>query len=334
MKTVPSIRAGLRFLLPKLGLWLGLIVFAGCGGNGDLSVGDFNNPGTESIKQSDFQIGASWDAQELTTQSVIDRNNFVISQGASSTVLIRTLFAKGTGLYLGSFNGLYLVGTNAHVLKNIPSCAVTPVVVQFKLANLAYTCSKVVGIWRNIDFAIIALRVRGGTHAFLDQINPPKMAFKKPLIKNTMLYSFGHGAFENSDNSLTLKTGEDCRIYSGDNTLRRLKDPNQEGAVKIPSFAVGCDISPGDSGSPLMDRNTGEVYGFIWSTQTPKPLLVRSSTYMEQLRGANSDEVWNHLAYGIPATSIRDELLRWAERVRRSLPMRDRRQAILELVGL
>ena len=334
MKTTTLIQACFRLLLPKASLWLGLIVLASCGGNGDLTVGDFPNSGTESIKQSDFQIGASWDAQNLTTQNVIDTNNFVISQGASSTVLIRTLFAKGTGVFLGQFNDRYLVATNAHVLKNIPTCAVTPVVVQFKLANLAYTCSKVIGIWPDVDFALITLRTRNGSHAFLDQLNPPKMAFKRPLLKNTMLYSFGHGAFQNSDNNLTLKAGDDCRIYSGDNTLRRLQDPNQEGAKKVPSFAVGCDISPGDSGSPLIDRNSGEIYGLVWSTQTPKPLTVRSSAYMQRLRAENSDEVWSNLAYGVPATAIRDELLRWADRVKRSLPMRERRRAVLDLLGL
>jgi hypothetical protein len=334
MKTATLLQSCHRLLLPKVCLWLGLILFTGCGGNGDLTVGDFPNSGSESISQTDFQIGASWDAQNLTTQNVINTNNFVISQGASSTVLIRTLFAKGTGIFLGRFNNRYLVATNAHVLKNIPTCAVTPVVVQFKLANLAYTCSKVIGIWPDVDFALIALRAQNGSHVFLDQLNPPKMAFKKPLLKNTLLYSFGHGAYLNSENNLTLKAGDDCRIYSEDNTLRRLQDPNQEGAKKVPSFAVGCDISPGDSGSPLIDRTTGDIYGLIWSTQTPKSFSVRSSTYMERLRAENSDEVWSNLAYGVPATAIRDELLRWTERVKRSLPMRERRRAVLDLLGL
>lgn len=333
MKTATLNHECFRQLIPKTILWLSLLFLSACGGNGELSVGDYVGPNSNN-EQTDFQIGASWSAQGLNTQVVTDINNFVISRGASSSVLIRTIFAKGSGLYLGRFNDKHIVATNAHVLKNIPSCAVTPVVIQFKLLNAAYTCEKVIGIWRDVDFAIIALRTQRGSEALLNTLNPPKIAFNRPLIKNTLVYSFGHGSYQNSSDGLTLKADDDCRIYSQDNTLRRLSDPNQNGSRKIPSFAIGCDISPGDSGSPIMDRQSGDVYGFVWSTQTPKPITVKSSVYMERLRAENTGDVWKNLAYAIPASAIRDELLRWSERVKRSVPMRERRAAVLELLGL
>ena len=333
MKQLSPLRGFTNIFILKLGL---LLALASCGGNPDVTLGGAaGGDDTQGIQSGEnFQIGASWSAKPLTISSVQEENNFVIARLASNAVKVSTIFAKGTGFYLGRHNGNHIVATNAHVLKNIPSCSVSPVILQFSVFNAAFSCSKIIGIWRDIDFALISLETNSGNEAFLDEINPLKMAFNKDIQRDALVYSAGFGQYRNSNSQLTLKNDEDCRVYSPTNVFARLQDPTRLGSKKVASFAIGCDISPGDSGSPIIERDTGDVLGIVWSTQMPKPITIRSQTYMQDLRRRDTDSVWKHLSYAVPASEIRAELLRWTEKVRRSRPTQKRRDTVSSLLGL
>lgn len=296
--------------------------------------GSGNSQTQRNYTASDFQIGETWGATPITRSFIQDENDFVISRLASNIAQITTPESKGTAFYLGKHNGEHIMATNAHVLKNVPSCMVLPVVFRFSLLKLTYTCSKIISIWRDVDFALLAINVDVASESFLNELNPLELAFKNDIIKDTLVYTSGYGEFNNPSNQLTLKNDDDCRIYSATNTFKRLRDPEKLGAKSIPSFAVGCDISPGDSGSPIVDRQTGEVLGLIWSTQTPKPITMRSSTFLQGLRSQENPEIWEHMAYGIPVMEIHKELLKYVRETRLSWPMRKRRKVVLSLLGL
>lgn len=309
-----------------------------CGDSKEIIGGSLAGPGntgtTQSFTINDFQIGESWGVRPITLQSIREENNFVISRMASNMAQVTTPFAKGTAFYLGKHNGDHLMATNAHVMKNIPSCRISPVVFRFTLFGITMTCKKIITIRRDVDFALLALNDSEVSEAYLRELNPMNLAFNKDVVKNTMLYSSGYGEFQNQSGKLTLKDDQDCRIYSATNTFRRLKDVGKLGAKKIPSIAIGCDISPGDSGSPVVDRTTGDVLGIVWSTQTPKPITMRSRTFLDELQAERDPDIWEHMAYAIPAQEIKQDLIRFINETRLSWPMRKRRKTVQSLLGL
>lgn len=341
MTTVKSIHKTSTIFSAKIFLWLilglSLSFFTSCGGDPELQIGasptDQGQGNSSTFNSEPFQIGPTWGAEKVTSNLLQNENSYNITKAALNTVYIRSLFAKGTGFFLGEHNGDMLVATNAHVLKNIPSCTVSPVIVGFKTMNLTYTCSKVIGIWRSIDFAIISLNTTPSSKRRLQAMDTLEFDFKADITKNNMLFSTGYGDKNSTGAFLTLKRDEDCRVYSETEEFLRLGNPNEKDAREVPSFAMGCDISPGDSGSPVMDRRTGKVIGIAWSTYTPKPVTLRSSAYMERLRSEASDDVWKYLAYAVPASEIRQELIRWTYRVERSRIMTKRRETILSLLN-
>lgn len=340
MTTVKNINPYRSFFSAKVFLWLMLgltmALFTSCGGDPELKIGPAPTDQAEqaTFNSDPFQIGPAWGAETINPEFLSSENDYAITRAAQSTVYIRTLFARGTGFFLGEHNGDMLIATNAHVLKNIPSCTVSPVIVDFKNVNLTYTCSKVIGIWRSIDFAILSLNTNSASRRTLLRLDPLKFDFSSDIAKNNLLMTIGYGDRTSSGSKLTLKRDDDCRVYSPTETFKRLNNPEEKDALSVLSFAMGCDISPGDSGSPVMDRNTGDVVGIAWSTYTPKPATLRSGAYMARLRAEESEDVWNYLSYAVPASEIRQELIRWTYQVQRSRIMTKRRETILKLLGI
>jgi len=338
-KTPKSVSSLNPFLI---GFFL-LILLTACGGK-DVEIdqvpggsGLFGGGPSSTQEETTYQIGETWGAYPVTAQGLNSLNNFVYTQLATNMVKINTTFGSGSGFYLGKFENEHLIATSAHVLENVPSCTILPVIITFSLYNEKYNCKQVVSIWKDIDFAIIALRKkkeRNDSDEFLARINPLKFDFKTPIRKGMPLFSGGHGNFNNPSYQLTINSDADCMIYSQTGEVRDLLDDRQDGLIKVPSFAIGCDISFGDSGGPAIDRSTGLVQGVVWSTKTPKPATFRSRTFLSDLWQTDGPEIWDHMAYAVPATEIRASLIRWTEAVKRSRLMRKRRQMILSLLGL
>lgn len=326
----------------KVRLWLlrGLLVglLASCGGDPKLEIGPGPGDGNNAQEMQEFrdslQIGPQWSAEALSHELLNQENDYPLTKAALNTIYIRTLFAKGTGFFLGEYNGDLLVATNAHVLKNIPSCTVSPVILDFKFLNRSYSCSKVIGIWRSIDFALITIAAEGRARKYLQGIDPLKINFNAPIVKNNLLMTSGYGQQANARAILTIKRDDDCRVYSETEEFANLDNPVEKEASLVPSFAIGCDIAPGDSGSPVMDRKTGEVLGLVWSTYTPKPVIIRNQIYMQRLRDEANDDVWRYLSYAVPASKIKRELVSWTYRIQRSRIIAKRRATVMTLLGL
>lgn len=70
------------------------------------------------------------------------------------------------------------------------------------------------------------------------------------------------------------------------------------------SFAHGCDISHGDSGSATVDRETGEVVGILWTGRIPKSPIVQNSTNLTEIYKSSSQEIWEELSYAAPSVKI------------------------------
>ena len=91
-----------------------------------------------------------------------------------------------------------------------------------------------------------------------------------------------------------------------------MRDPDDlnTGPNKVWSFALGCEVSHGDSGSSIVNRLTGEVIGIIWTGRIPKAERVQRTSHLDLILDENDqDEIWGQLSYAVPAEKIKDFLI-------------------------
>lgn len=209
----------------------------------------------------------------------------------------------GTGFYLGKFANLHLVATNHHVCPRAVMCLNSQS--DFVLLKKKYRISKFFGSWPEIDLALFAIEVRTEDEPLLAAVSSP-FDFSNSLYRGQPLVTIGFGTGGNPARQLMLNADSDCVVFSDENEFRLMADPDDlnPGPYKAWSFANGCDVSHGDSGSAMMDRETGQVVGIIWTGRIPKNPSVQASSYLSQLLKAPSEEIWQELSYGVPAMAI------------------------------
>lgn len=80
--------------------------------------------------------------------------------------------------------------------------------------------------------------------------------FTTPLKPGQMLATAGYGRGDNPRGELVGNEDSDCKVFSKENDFRFMRDPDElnPGEDLVWSFAHGCDVSHGDSGSAIVDR--------------------------------------------------------------------------------
>ena len=102
---------------------------------------------------------------------------------------------------------------------------------------------------------------------------PPALSLSSKLPRYKQpLAVMGYGVNRNEYGILMVEAGGDCRVFSRNSDIRKIKDPDTINPFPylVYSFLIGCDISHGDSGSPIFDVNTGKVLGLLWTGRVPK----------------------------------------------------------------
>ena len=251
-----------------------------------------------------YRIGDEW-GKKVVTESDLESDAHY-RRMALSTAKVR---GGGTGFYMGVHNGKHLMATNNHVCPAKFSCDRRNAV-NFTLLGVRATMSEWIGSWTNIDLAIFAIKFQNPADAEkLNGLASP-FAFNEDLYRGQPLVTIGYGMADNPGRVLVGNRDDDCRVYSGEAEYRHMRDPDalNPGENLVWSFANGCDVSHGDSGSAMMDRETGKVVGIIWTGRIPKERKVQDSSFMRGLLENPTEDVWDQLSYGVPAPMIREHL--------------------------
>lgn len=254
---------------------------------------------TSSEDPSSYQIGDEWGKFQVIEKS-LDTHNEIFKKAAMRTAK----FKRSTAFYIGKFKGQHVMATNYHVLRNQWTCSGQ--IIDFQLLNAKASCDKYLGSWSEVDFALFTIKV---TDPSLEEALPTiaqNLAFNLPVYKGQKLLSFGYGIANNPDQVLSAVQDSDCKSFSSQDEVRLLQDPDVINPQDYSawSFANGCDMSHGDSGSALIDRETGDIIGIIWTTKIPKSENIKDSAYLQHLYDSNSEEVWQELSYGVPSILI------------------------------
>jgi len=250
-----------------------------------------------------YQIGEEWGKLPVTAESLKDKSE-AFQRAAMATAKV----GGGTSFYLGVYNGKHIMATNHHVMPGPAYCGGRAI--MFPLLGITLRCAGFIGHWTDIDLALFVLSTPTPEEAGALAKVARNFSFDRDLMKGQELITIGFGIADNPGRQLVANQDSDCRVFSMDADYRFLADPDDvnPGTYKAWSFANGCDVSHGDSGSAMVDRETGDVMGIIWTGRIPKDSKVQNAQYLIDIYQNNSDEVWKQLSYSVPAKKMGEHL--------------------------
>lgn len=250
----------------------------------------------------DYQIGDEW-GKKWVDPSTLSQKDPIFVRAVQATAF----FNSATAFYLGCFSGTHVMATNHHVLGSQSECEGRTV--HFSLRKAKYRCDEMIGSWPEIDLALFTLKSSNSADADLKSY-AGGFDFSGSLDEDTPLLTAGYGIAGNASRQMMVNENNDCRVVSGQNEFRFMDDPDRFNPAdyKAWSFATGCSVSHGDSGSAIVNRKSGAVVGLIWTGAIPKDSKIQSSQFIRELQNRDDEEIWSLLTYAVPALKIKDKL--------------------------
>jgi hypothetical protein len=251
----------------------------------------------------DYRLGDEWGKK-----AVAPENLNLESAAFRRAALAAAKVGGATGFYVGKFNGEYVMATNYHVYQAAFSCLGNRV--SFPLLNVSGTCDRFIGSWSDVDLALFTIKLRNPADAPKLESVAGNFTFREDVRPGQKLLTIGFGIADNPMRSVMANRDSDCYVFSQQGEYRFMADPDRfnPGNYRAWSFALGCDVSHGDSGSAIVDRESGKVVGIIWTGNIPKSAFVQSSAKLSEIFRANDRAIWEELSYAVPARKIGEHL--------------------------
>lgn len=257
-------------------------------------------PTLQNIRE--YQLGDEW-GKTPATEEVLQKSA-ALRRAAMATARV----GGATGFVLGEFDGQIVIATNHHVCPAYYYCDRNAT--HLPLLDLRLSYSDFIGSWPEIDLALYTVSASGEARNELLAV-AQNFDFDSPIQTGQALVTSGFGIAGNSGRQMMINFDSDCRVLSGMNEFRLISDPDQKNpaSYKAWSFANGCDVSHGDSGSAMVDAQTGSPIGIIWTGKIPKNRAAQSSAQIKTWEANQSPQVWTEVSYAVPAAKIREFLL-------------------------
>lgn len=254
----------------------------------------------------DYQIGPTW-GKQIVTQESLENQSPAFQRAAKATARVRLGFGGATGFVIGERDGQPLLATNHHVIGADSACSSAKI--SFEMLGITnLRCDKI--ITTNTDLDLTIFTVSGATEDQKKTLKTVARSFEEGESRKGMkLLTIGYGVAANSgQKNLMSGQDDDCKVFSPDGEVRFMADPDEfnPGPYKTWMFATGCDVSHGDSGSAIVDRETGAVVGILSTGKIPKNSVVREQSYLSKIFDESSEDVWKELTYAVPASKIKE----------------------------
>jgi hypothetical protein len=307
-----------------VGVVLVLVSVGGCKTTPRKGLTDFSELASFEPKVSDYQIGPVWSKRNVAELYPLSSPDLMkekappaIRRGVLGAGRIGVPKGIATGFVLGEKNGEIIGVTSAHVLSTKEDCEDADTHMNFRgyptqSSYVRTKCKRILVSDVNYDITLFALEIKD-----LWKEDPEKLrslllenarSFSPaPPRKGQKLMTFGYGVVDNlGQTKIMYAQDEDCKTFSRDGEVRLMKDPDtvRPGPNNVWAFAIGCDISHGDSGSAILDYETGDVVGILWTAKVPKNEKVRDEGYLRRIYDESSEDIWTELTYAIPSSKI------------------------------
>lgn len=247
-----------------------------------------------------YQVGEFWSKKHIASAS---KRVQVLKEAVGEVGARATLF------YIGEYGDKHFAITNYHVCPAEKSNRCLDQRVSFfyfKNKRGKSLEGKIIDVpltVKNLDLSLVEISFKN-----IDQFDkyptPLKISSSRPYL-NQKLISIGYGSYNNEYGVLMIEEDSfECQVFSRQNRL--LKDPDTYNPIdyKVRSFLHGCDVSHGDSGSPIIDRDSLEVVGLLWSGKYPKHDSVSQADFDK----LPIEFLWGELNYASPGHLIYEEL--------------------------
>lgn len=224
----------------------------------------------------------------------------------------------GTAIYLGYFHGEHLVLTNDHVFESITrngkGVCDRKRHFTFSVPGIDAYCKELVFKDRLSDIAILSIASwpSHDLNVLIDYTLPISFLAKegrKKLDSPVPLLIAGHGRYRNPTKELRFGYDSDCQ--SDGQLIRFMKkapfsalwDQFKKGLQISPVRSISyklakCDVSPGDSGGPVIRMDTGALVG-----------IIRGGVGRDKIVKPYQEEPTYPNAIFIPTSTIKSSLL-------------------------
>ncbi|MCO5142675.1 MAG: serine protease [Oligoflexia bacterium] len=252
---------------------------------------------------SDYQLGDEWGKLPVSRAS-LDQESPSFRRAALATARV----GGATGFYLGKFAGYHVMATNHHVMTSSRGCNGSRM--SFPLLGVTVRCNQLLGSWPNIDLALFTVTVASEQDEKKLKEVAANFQFHEDIKKGELLTTIGFGIAGNSSRNTMANRDSDCYVFSNNGEYRLMADPDRfnPGSYRAWSFALGCDVSHGDSGSAIVTRAEGKVVGIIWTGRIPKSDFVKSSQNLKNIFSSGDERIWEELSYAVPAKKMAEFL--------------------------
>jgi hypothetical protein len=253
-----------------------------------------------------YRLGDEW-GKRAVTAAELEKATPAFRRAALATASL----GGATGFYLGTFAGKHVMATNHHVM---PSDSCRSRVARFRLLGVNAACETFLGTWPEIDLTLFTVSLSAADEAKLEPV-AGNFRLHQDVKSGETLTTIGFGVAGNPAGALMANQDSDCYVFSQTGEYRLMGDPDQfnPGDYRAWSFALGCDCSHGDSGSAIVDRESGNVVGIIWTGRIPKAREMQSSANLTKVFQEKQEAVWDQLTYAVPAKKIGEVLQRLTE---------------------
>ena len=245
------------------------------------------------------------------------KNEVTLDDLASKSLTFQRVFKAtagiggSTAIVLGEKNGQMIFATNHHVLGTEEKCLGIYGGGYFEVLKISLRCAKILITNETLDVTLFT--VKDLTEEDAAKLRLVATTFSKgPTKKGRKLITAGQGSIGNVIKGsakpalrLMVDDSDNCKIFSPDNEARLLPQSGRD----VWQFAIGCEASPGDSGSGIFDRDTGELVGILHSGQggtKERDPRVADSAFISEIYDTSSEAVWKELTYGTPSSKIHE----------------------------
>jgi len=257
-----------------------------------------------------YQIGDAWDRVKVDKAALTPVQQKLFSATAVGGLIREEgggekpkliLYSVGTGFFVRTRLKSVVIATALHVFgdnaKNYSAeRACQEMVWHFPSGKKVYYRGKNL-LYKNeaLDFALCELEIPA---ADLDLFKDRALELNdQPLKADQPLNTIGFGVYQNDHPGIALlEAGQDCRSFL----------PGEEASVRARTWSLptGCDASPADSGSAVMNAHSGKVEGILWGTSTVKRNLSSQDLRSLAKDPSKREILWSELSLMVPAQKI------------------------------
>lgn len=258
-----------------------------------------------------YELGDSWN-RELVTEELRQQDATVdyLHQHIAIMGLLKqreqglTLYSVGTGSIIGRQDSSVFIATADHVVRNNAENISLEEICQRMVFHFPtmkgrhFNGKSLVIANQKVDFAICEVELPADALAVLNT-QGLQVSTRAGLQENLPLMTMGYNSHNAVPGKAHVERSEDCRLFASQ--PRVLENKNW-------ALPTGCDAAPGDSGSPVLDKATKEIVGFMVQTTELKSGASSAELKHMQEDPQQRDGLWSELSMISPITKIREVL--------------------------